>query len=332
MSFSELADFYADGDIRYEMLCRRVNQEHYTRRSRLSWWINQMKKEANTKEKLTVESYLESGEDLRQCENWIKEIEEDVRTWKAGFREAISVRLGILNTRIGRIVSGNEEEQRRVTTLTNRVNSLREELERKEYEIWKESLRGKKSVNFETKIDQLLLEEEDPTFNKFTRQNATKELPDNGAMPYERNSFNAISNVRSPMLYKWGIKFSGDNGESASEFLQRISDFVYSRQVKENELLSSMSDLLEGSALRWYRRKREYFRNYEQFAELFLEHFEPLMEVERLMDFLRNRKQQTNETIVQYISFMEDQFFRMNAATPAEVTRVRIIRDYLLPV
>ena len=54
-----------------------------------------------------------------------------------------------------------------------------------------------------------------------------------------------------PSLYRWGIKFGGST--SVIEFIEDIEDKRMTRGVSNEELIGGFSDLLEGTALRWYR-------------------------------------------------------------------------------
>lgn len=134
-------------------------------------------------------------------------------------------------------------------------------------------------------------------------------------------------------VWKWDLRFSGDGGSvSATEFLQNVGDYSRSRHVNERELLHSVSDLLTGSARKWYRSMAmtRPFDNWNDFVTRFLRDFEPAYERERVLETIKGRIQRQDENIVKYFITMEDLFLRL-PYVPSEAERTRIIRNNLLP-
>lgn len=135
------------------------------------------------------------------------------------------------------------------------------------------------------------------------------------------------------LIWKWNLCYTGDNPEvSASEFLQVLLDRSTSRNVTCEELLHSMTDLLGGTALRWFRSKSilNPFRNWNDFCEKFLKDFEPSHQSDMLLEFIRSRVQLPNESVVKYFAEIEDLFLKL-PYVPQESLRVKIIRKNILP-
>lgn len=135
-------------------------------------------------------------------------------------------------------------------------------------------------------------------------------------------------------IWQWDLKFSGDKpNASASEFLQSVMDRCMSRNVSREEVLHSMTELLEGTALRWFRSRvvNRPFSGWDEFVRRFLEDFEPYHESDGLLEMIRRLKQKSGESIVKYFSTVEDMFWRLHSV-PAEIDRVNIIRKNLLPI
>lgn len=93
-----------------------------------------------------------------------------------------------------------------------------------------------------------------------------------------------------------------------------------------------MPELLESTAAKWFRTNR-YNGTFETFADIvlhFLQDFEPYYRVDSKLDRLKKRLQRTEENIVAYFAFMENEFITMPFRS-SELEQVRIIRRNLLP-
>lgn len=133
-----------------------------------------------------------------------------------------------------------------------------------------------------------------------------------------------------PQISKWGIKFTGDDKSSASDFILRVRDFATSRRVTEGEILTSLAELLDGTALKWLRTRQEPFNSYSDFVQSFLADFQPFYLNDSRIDVIKKRLQQPGEKIVNYITFMRNEFLTL-AQIPTEAAQLKIIKKNLLP-
>lgn len=152
---------------------------------------------------------------------------------------------------------------------------------------------------------------------------------------FSRNTFNDFAHDlrHREQIWKWNLSYSGDNPKaSASEFLQLINDRAFFRRVSHEEILMSMTDLLTGTALRWYRNNLTLnpFTNWNDFTKRFIQDFEPSHQSEMLLEHIRNRQQQPNESVVKYFAEIEDLFLRL-PFVPQDITRIKILRKNILP-
>ena len=75
-----------------------------------------------------------------------------------------------------------------------------------------------------------------------------------------------IHNHQVPVC-QWGFKFSGYRSDgSVNAFLERVEECRMARGVSEIELLNSIVELLEGSALIWFRSVRNQIQTWSEFV------------------------------------------------------------------
>lgn len=151
--------------------------------------------------------------------------------------------------------------------------------------------------------------------------------------PAERRVVSNSTDSQRERIWQWDIKFTGDDPKSsASEFLQVLMDRSISRNVSRENILYSMTDLLGGTALKWFRSETHIqpFPNWQEFVRKFLEDFEPNHLNDGLLETISNRRQLQEESVVKYFSDVENMFWRLHAV-PEEPKRVSIIRKNLLP-
>lgn len=138
--------------------------------------------------------------------------------------------------------------------------------------------------------------------------------------------------INSVPVWKWKIRFSGDDDASASEFLQDVEEYRRSRGASEEDLLACISDLLEGSARKWFRAmcRTRPFVGWFDFTERFRMDFEPNLTGDGLIDEIRSRIQKPSESIVKYFITMENLFLRLPRPLPMYEV-ISILRKNILP-
>lgn len=152
-------------------------------------------------------------------------------------------------------------------------------------------------------------------------------------IPTERRIVSDSAVNQRERIWQWDLKYTGDDPRSsASEFLQVLMDRSISRNVSRENILYSMTDLLGGTALKWFRSISHIqpFRNWNEFVRKFLEDFEPNHLNDGLLETISKRRQLQGESIIKYFSDIENMFWRLHVV-PDEVKRVSIIRKNLLP-
>lgn len=139
-----------------------------------------------------------------------------------------------------------------------------------------------------------------------------------------------IPRLRVP-VHKWGIFFSGDKGSlSVNAFLERINELSLSRGVSTEDLKDSVVELLNGSALVWYRSVRDRLRTWDDFVEQLRRDFLPCDYEHDLWAEIRARKQGTNERVSEYVAAMLNLFSRL-PKTPLESEKLAILSRNIAP-
>ncbi|CAB0043237.1 unnamed protein product [Trichogramma brassicae] len=100
----------------------------------------------------------------------------------------------------------------------------------------------------------------------------------------------------------WNVKFSGWSGIDVEEFLRRVKECIDSARLSETEVLGSMSELLTGTALRWYRNYKNSWQDWPAFcasARRFfgvMQYFQDSLQTE-----VSTRTQGSAEPVAEYI-------------------------------
>lgn len=117
-------------------------------------------------------------------------------------------------------------------------------------------------------------------------------------------------NERLTNLNSFNIKYDGTTCIRA--FLERVKELQLSRNVSEKQLLNGFPDLLVKAPLFWFRANRSNFKSLNDlFSELINDFDTPDYDY-KLMNEIRNRSQFKNESIVAYLSVMQQMFSRLN--------------------
>lgn len=67
------------------------------------------------------------------------------------------------------------------------------------------------------------------------------------------NSVITHTEKKSVPVYKWNIKYSGDDDFSLKSFLDRVNELCVARRVDKDAVFAPALDLFSGSALLWFR-------------------------------------------------------------------------------
>jgi hypothetical protein len=131
-------------------------------------------------------------------------------------------------------------------------------------------------------------------------------------------------------IYQWGLKFTGGNNMSVNAFLERVSELKDARNASDYDLWRYAIDFFEGEALIWYRANKEYALNWDELVILLKRAFQKPYYQEELLTEIRARTQGCDESVLIYISVMQNMFNRL----PSRITeseKILIVQKNLLP-
>lgn len=132
-------------------------------------------------------------------------------------------------------------------------------------------------------------------------------------------------------IYKWGIKFSGDEPhQSVADVIDRIEELRVARRVSKTEMFQSVVDILDGSALCWFRAMRSSITSWDDLVVKLKLEFQPIDYMDDLWDEILHRLQGPDERVNIYIASMENLFSRLSTPVP-ELQRLHTIRRNLTP-
>jgi hypothetical protein len=124
-----------------------------------------------------------------------------------------------------------------------------------------------------------------------------------------RNSTNASFDSGSH-VYKLNCRFNGKTCIKA--FLQRLDELCLSRGITAIQLFNSAAEIFTDEALCWYRGIRDEVYNWSELRSLMLDEYLPSDYDHRLMQEIRARTQGAGESIVNYLSIMQNYFSRLS--------------------
>lgn len=134
----------------------------------------------------------------------------------------------------------------------------------------------------------------------------------------------------SLQIYKWGVKFDGISQRLGVEaFIERVEELADARGVNKSDLFASAVDLFTGKGLEWWRYIKPSVSDWDSLVRRLRSDFLSRDNDEQLWKIIKNRKQRNNESVTIFIAEMES-YFRRLSNVPAEVTKIKKIRENLL--
>lgn len=148
--------------------------------------------------------------------------------------------------------------------------------------------------------------------------------------PNDRNSCAQPATRRDHKLYKWRVTFSGDSQKyDAIDFIQKVNALAQARGVSDPELFDSAIDLFTGPALKWYYAQRSQVGSWSELSEKLISDFIEVNYYDNLLDTIRQRRQHSSDSIVQFFTIFEDDCSRLQKLlTSAE--KIHIIKKNIL--
>lgn len=169
-----------------------------------------------------------------------------------------------------------------------------------------------------------------PRSLRFTQPQATQHF-----RPNIPNQSSQLSQRDSPIrrdhkIYKWNIKFNGEEKNSnAIDFIQKVNAVAQSRGVGQMDLFESAIELFSGQALKWYFAIRGQVSSWAEISEKLISDFVDVDYYDNLLLIIQQRKQSQNESIVHFFTVFEDDCSRLpNALTSAE--KINILKRNIL--
>lgn len=145
------------------------------------------------------------------------------------------------------------------------------------------------------------------------------------AQPHPPNSMPKVP------VWKWGLTFSGGTQDmSVSCFLERIHELTISRNITQDELWLSSTDLFRDQALTWFRSVKGSVTSWVELEVELKKEFQPLNYESRLWNEIRSRHQGPQEQIGLFVAAMENLFSRL-PQKPTERERLEIMRNNIDP-
>lgn len=273
--------------------------------------------------------------DLRKCAALVTSFEVEINRNDSSQEEKLKAiaNLKVLDARIGRILCTNNEEEALARNLSHNVkrliladivdlNSSNGSANEHDQDGVPNTNHAGCSAHHGTTNDHesTLRREKEPIFqDNFPPSSGSKNI---NVDPYELE--NAMANIKltSPdpfnqsfvsrklPIHKWNIRFSGsDDKKDAFEFLRIVNSKARSYQTSQDELFASASEFFIGEASKWYFSQD--FVDWSDLTEKLLADFMQVNYFDDLIDIVRQRKQTSNETIVQFFTIFEDNCSRL---------------------
>lgn len=163
-------------------------------------------------------------------------------------------------------------------------------------------------------------------------------VPNTTATAQTSSQSTPVINVAAPIvtcsgnsipISEWGVKFNGD-AKHLFSFLERVTELAHARRVSNLDLFNSAVELFVGDAFAWYRCNRTNLNNWDELVALLKKDFLHSDAEDQIWEQIKHRKQRKNESVSIFIAHMETFFSRLSRL-PVEVTKVKLIRQNLLP-
>lgn len=111
-------------------------------------------------------------------------------------------------------------------------------------------------------------------------------------------------------VLKWGLVYDGRG--PVHDFVFRLQELKYSSEVSDSELLRNAVHLFAGEALMWFRTSKSRFHTFENLVESLVDEFQPVEYERCLLNQIKARLQEKNESIRSYVNIMESLFLRLS--------------------
>lgn len=139
-------------------------------------------------------------------------------------------------------------------------------------------------------------------------------------LPHNDTAWSARSQSNATHIYnimrKWNLQFSGARGSDAEAFLERIEEGRMLTTVSDGDVFRCLPFFLSGTALYWYRAKRNNWRSWDDFVAAWRTRFGDPDFTFALKDEIMRRTQSEHEPVAEYITCMLTLFDRLSPPWP----------------
>lgn len=124
------------------------------------------------------------------------------------------------------------------------------------------------------------------------------------------------------------LKFNGNS--CVRSFIQRVDEFIESRNIPSSRVLSFATEIFQEDALHWYRSVKNQVHSWPELAALLKQDFDQFDYEYRLISEIRSRTQGERENITIYLSIMNGMFSRLSKSL-SEVDQLEILLHNIRP-
>lgn len=241
----------------------------------------------------------------------------------------ISSKLIHVFKRTERSVASDEEENNKRSQMLVALLNLQSTLASRARKTKRASLRGTVPVGLSALS---LSSPESESSDSEVPDHCEFSAPSGSSPKVTTHSSDPISQGKCVPVSKWNLtKFDGDNKKlSLSAFLENVEELCISRNVAEDVLFQSASDLFSGKALIWFRSVRSGISDWSELVRELRLQFQPPNFNEKLLDEIKTRTQGPDESMGMYLAIMANMFNRLTV-TVSEPVRLRILLRNIHP-
>ena len=116
--------------------------------------------------------------------------------------------------------------------------------------------------------------------------------------------------ISRDIVRKWNIKFGPK--DSVFTFLERIVELKAAYNIRDEDMLKFIPEVLKESVLLWYRNNASSWSTWEEFIVSFKEQYLPLDVDDALLDEIRLRTQGADEYVTDYVTSVQTLMRRLN--------------------
>ncbi|XP_015595377.1 uncharacterized protein LOC107267791 [Cephus cinctus] len=139
-----------------------------------------------------------------------------------------------------------------------------------------------------------------------------------------------LENMAVKLAKKWQIKFTGQDGCTVQEFIQKVNMHRKGTSITDDELLKVLPSWLEGRAAQWWNITHHRWRNWSEFLTDFETMYAGPIYQQRVREELRLRTQGPKESLMDYLISVQNIMSHLRPQL-SEREKLDLIMDNLHP-